>query len=137
MKGWARLKRCCERGLLGRMPDAYPGLVLIATVVSLATAGSLTLLVWQLHAAPAENSDASVGSLHVDVQDAATASRLRLAVTSRMKAVNLGLRRERSPTTSGKSIISSPREPLKLPFRLAVTFFGLSADRSINPGKHD
>jgi len=76
VKGWARLKRCCERGLLGRMPDAYPGLVLIATVLSLATAGSLTLLVWQLHAAPAENSDASVGSLHVDVQDAGNRQRV-------------------------------------------------------------
>jgi hypothetical protein len=58
------------------MPDAYPGLVLIATVLSLATAGSLTLLVWQLHAAPAENSDASVGSLHVDVQDAGNRQRV-------------------------------------------------------------
>ena len=75
MKGWVRPQRRCET--LERTFGTHLGLVLTVTLFSLATTGNLAPLVWQLHAAPAENSGASVGSLHVEVRD--TGSRQRVA----------------------------------------------------------
>jgi len=76
VKRWRWLKGCCETRLLRRTVGTHPGLALIGTLFSLATTGSLALLVWQFHAAPAENSGASAGSLHVEVQDAGNRQRV-------------------------------------------------------------
>jgi hypothetical protein len=76
VKSWARTKRCCETRLLRRTLETHPGLALIGTLFSLATTGGLAPLVWQLHAAPAENSGASAGSLRVEVQDAGNRQRV-------------------------------------------------------------
>jgi hypothetical protein len=76
VKSWARPERCCETWLLERTLQTHAGLALIGALFSLATTGSLALLAWQLHAAPAENSGASAGSLHVEVRDAGRRQRV-------------------------------------------------------------
>ena len=50
--------------------ETHPGLVLLGALFSLVTTCILALLVWQLHAAPADPSGALLGSLHVEVQGA-------------------------------------------------------------------
>src|SRR4030095_5020314 len=65
---WARPKQHWETAFLRRMLETHSSLALLGPLFSLAAFGSL--LVWQVDAAPAEDSDASVGSLHVEVQDA-------------------------------------------------------------------
>jgi hypothetical protein len=76
VKRWRWLKGCCETRLFRRTVGTHPRLALIGTLFSLATTGSLALLIWQLHAAPAENSGASAGSLRVEVQDAGKRQRV-------------------------------------------------------------
>lgn len=68
MTSWARPKQHCETAFLRRMLETHSSLALLGALFSLAALGSL--LVWQVDAAPAEDSGASVGSLHVEVQDA-------------------------------------------------------------------
>ena len=76
VKGWVRPKRSCQTGLLLRMLDTYPGLILLGALFSLVTTCSLVLLVCQLHAASVDQSGASAGSLHVEVRDAGNRQRV-------------------------------------------------------------
>jgi len=69
VKRWNGLKSYWVTRLRTQTREMHLGLPRIGVLFSLAT-GGLALLAWQLHAAPAEHSVASVASLHVEVRDA-------------------------------------------------------------------